>query len=377
MSEGETALPLTGTTVVDLSRMLPGAVLARMLTDLGARVIKVEDPAGGDPLRYLPPFVDGVAAGFCAFFRGCSSLAIDLRDPAGAEVVRRLARHADVVVESFRPGALAAWGLGAERLQAANPALVMCSLTGFGDHANWQRRAGHDLNFVALTGLLSLLPGDGVPRIQLADVAAGMLACSAILAALLRRQRTGNGALIQQPLVAAPLPFVLLPWADHAAGGKSVVDTVLAGRCPAYRLYRCADGLQVAIGALEPKFWSELVHAVGLSHLAGAGLDTGELGDAAAHELAAVLAGETRGHWLALLEDRGLPVSAVNDLAVAQDLPWFDEGGFLEKTPAPGGAFLRTPGPFCPSVGATPDRPAPRLGEHNAAILAELGGDDV
>ena len=369
-------LPLTGTTVVDLTRMLPGAVLARMLADFGARVIKVEDPVGGDPLRNAPPLVGGVGAGFCAFYRGCSSLALDLREPAGAATVRRLARRADVLVESFRPGTLDGWGLGTERLRAANPSLVICSLSGFGDALPWRRQAAHDLNFAALSGLLSLLPGGGVPGVQVVDVSTGMLACSAILAALLHRQRTGKGAVVQQPLAAAPLPFVLWPWSDRAAGGVSIAETVLAGRCPAYRRYRCADGLELTVAALEPKFWIDLVTAMSLPHLAGAGLETADAGERASDELAAAFAARDRTHWLTVLGALGLPVSAVNDLAAARDEPLFAAGDFLERTPTPGGGFLVTPGPFCRSVGATPGRPAPGLGEHTAEILAELGDDD-
>ncbi|MBI4917973.1 MAG: CoA transferase [Acidobacteria bacterium] len=376
MGEQGAGLPLTGTTVVDLTRMLPGAVLARMLADFGARVIKVEDPAGGDPLRNAPPLVGGVGAGFCAFYRGCSSLALDLREPAGAATVRRLVRRADVLVESFRPGTLDGWGLGTEQLRAINPSLVICSLSGFGDAQPWRRQAAHDLNFTGLSGLLSLLPGEGVPGIQVVDVSTGMLACSAILAALLHRQRTGKGAVVEQPLAAAPLPFVLWPWSDRAAGGVSIAETVLAGRCPAYRRYRCADGLELAVAALEPKFWADLVTTMSLPHLAGAGLDTGDTGEHAAAELSAAFSGHERAHWLTMLGELGLPVSAVNDLAAARDERLFSAGNFLERTPTPGGGFLVTPGPFCRSVGATPGRPAPGLGEHTAEILAELGDED-
>lgn len=377
MDEREGGLPLSGTTVVDLSRMLPGAVLVRMLADLGARVIKVEDPTGGDLLRHIPPLVDGLGAGFCALYRGCHSLALDVREPSGADVVRRLVRHADVLLESFRPGALASWGLDVECLRAANPALVTCSLTGFGDARGWERRAAHDLNFAGLAGLLPLLPGHGVPRLQVADVSAAMLASSAILAALLRRSRTGQGTAVRQPLAAAPLPFLLWPWADHAAAGTSIVDTVLAGRCPAYRLYRCADEREIAVAAIEPKFFSDLVTALSLPHLAGAGLDTGAAGEAAARELELAFAARERAHWLGLLGERELPVTAVHDLDAARAEALFDDGGFLEETPLPGGGSLRTPGPFCPSVGATPARGAPRLGEHTAAILAALADDDL
>jgi crotonobetainyl-CoA:carnitine CoA-transferase CaiB-like acyl-CoA transferase len=374
-SEHGLDLPLTGTTVLDLTRMLPGAVLARMLADFGARVIKVEDPVGGDPLRHVPPLVGGVGAGFCTFYRGCSSLALDLREPAGADAVRRLVRRADVLVESFRPGTLDGWELGTERLHAINPSLVICSLSGFGEALPWRRRAAHDLNFAALSGLLSLLPGEGVPGVQVVDVSTGMLACSAILAALLRRQRTGRGAVVQQPLAAAPLPFVLWPWSDRAAGGVSIAETVLAGHCPAYRRYRCGDGLELVVAALEPKLWVDLVTTMALPHLAGAGLDTGAAGERASVELAAAFSGRDRTHWLALLGDLGLPVSPVNDLATARDEELFSTGGFLERTPMPGGSYLVTPGPFCGSLGATPGRPAPALGEHTDEILAELGDD--
>jgi len=146
----------------------------------------------------------------------------------------------------------------------------------------------HDLNFAALSGLLSLLArGRRSPGSQVVDVSTGMLACSAILAALLRRQRTGRGAVVQQPLAAAPLPFVPLALDRPRRGSVSIAETVLAGRCPAYRRYRCADGLELVVAALEPKLWVDLVTAMALPHLAGAGLDTGAPGERASVELAA------------------------------------------------------------------------------------------
>ncbi len=154
-----------------------------------------------------------------------------------------------------------------------------------------------------------------------------------------------------------------------------MAETVLAGRCPAYRRYRCADDHELAVAALEPKFWAELVTAMSLPHLAGDGLDTGESGARASGELAATFARRERVHWLALFGELGLPVSAVNDLEAARRERLYSAGGFLERTPTPGGGFLAAPGPFCRSVGATPARPAPGLGEHTAEILTELGGE--
>ncbi len=364
--------PLDGITVLDASRMLPGAVLARTLVDLGARIIKVEDPTGGDALRHTPPLIGDTGAGFCALLRGCESVALDLRAEAGAAAFRRLARHADVVVESFRPGTLDSWGLGGDRLRAANPRLVVCSLSGFGGAERWRRRAAHDLNFAALSGLTTLL-GGGVPGIQLADVAGALLAAIAILAALLRRQRTGLGATIDQPLAAGPLPFLAWAWADAEAGGGGVTTTILAGRCPAYNTYACRDGLWVAVAAIEPKFWSDLARELGVPHLAGAGLDTSREGTAAIAEVADRFLTEPRAHWLAAADRLGLPISAVHDLDAARREPLFREAGLVEELPLGDGATGHVPGPFVASLGRTPARPAPRLGEQTRQVLREFG----
>jgi alpha-methylacyl-CoA racemase len=365
-------LPLAGIIVLDASRMLPGAVLARTLVDLGARVIKVEDPTLGDILRHAPPLVGGIGAGFCALARGCESVVLDLQTAAGAAAFRRLAERADVVVESFRPGTLDRWEIGESRLRAANPRLVLCSLSGFGAASRWRARAAHDLNFVALSGLLPLL-GGGVPGIQLADVGAALLASTGIVAALLRRERTGLGASIDQPLAAGPLPFLVWAWADGEAGGGGVGGSILAGRCPAYRTYACRDGRPVAVAAIEPKFWSALVGELGVPELAGVGLDTGPTGEAAAAALAASFGAEPRDHWLALAERMGLPITAIHDLEEARRETLFSDAGLLESMPLADGATAHVPGPFIPSLGRPPGRPVPRLGEHTLAVMREFG----
>jgi len=362
--------PLRGTTVLDASRMLPGAVLARMLLDLGARLIKIERPGVGDPLRGLPPLVGGIGAGFCAFFRGAESLCLDLKDERGAAVLRRLARDADVLVESFRPGTLEAWGASPASLLEDNPRLVICSLSGFGEAGGEAGRVGHDLNFVAWSGLLARLPG-GVPGVQVADVTSALLACSSILAALLARQRTGRGVHLHQPLSAAPLPFLTLAIADGAAGGESEAERLLSGRCPAYRLYRCGDDLDLALGAVELKFWEGFAEAIGLPQLAPDGLDDGPRGRRAAKQVERRLRTRPRAHWLELARERDLPVTPVNDARSAREA--LRDAGLLEQTPAPDGGTLETPAPYTGSVGSTPARPAPRLGEQTARILKELG----
>ncbi len=368
--------PLDGLLVVDLSRMLPGAVLARQLLDLGARLIKIEAPGSGDFLRDAPPLVDGIGAGFSVFLRGAESVCLDLRIPSDAERIVSLIRHADVLVESFRPGTMEGWRLGPDRLREVNPALVWCSLSGFGRTEHAADRVGHDLNFTARSGLLSLISDNGVPSVQLVDVTGGLLAASAILAGLLVRHRDGCGVFIDQPLAIAPLPFLTWAWGDHAAGGEGLLDTLLAGRCPCYRRYRCADGKEVAVAAIEGKFWQSMLQVLGLPQLADSWVDAGEAGHEAALELAAVFARHPRDHWLTLADEHGLPISPVHDLAEACSDSLFAQMGLLENTPMADGSQLSTPGPFLPSLGRTPSRCAPRLGEHTEAVFEEFGLQD-
>lgn len=336
--------PLTGTVIVDLSRMLPGATLDRALLDFGARVIKVEDPAGGDAMRHVPPLVDDTGAGFGYLLAGAESVAIDLKTPEGSAAVRKLARHADVLVESFRPGTMDRLGLGPDRLQAANPTLIRCSLTGFRADDPDANLPGHDINFAARSGMLARLCPDRVPGVQVMDTTAGVQAALAICAALFQRTRTGQGAFVEVPLADAAIPHLAWAYADHDAGGGGMGDTVLAGRCPSYRMYECADGSRIAVAALEPKFWTSLVNLLGIDGIDGAGLDTGAEGEAAAKRIAEVIATQPRNHWLTEAHKLSLPITAVYDIGDA------------------------------PKDGVDQDpRPAPGLGEHTDGVLREFG----
>ena len=368
----EAPLPLEGVLVLDLSRMLPGAVLARQLIDLGARLIKVEEPGDGDPMRLVPPQVGGIGVGFAAFHRGAESITLDLRGDEGAQCLRRLAVSADVLVESFRPGTLDGWGLGFKELSADNPRLVWCSLSSFGSAPEARDRVAHDLNLSAMAGILDLV-GGRVPRLQLADITSGILASSAILAALLSRERTGCGIRLEQPLSAGPLPFLTWGWAELAAGGGGVLDTLLGGARPCYRIYRCGDDKCLSVAALEPKFWTGFVELIGADELAAAAFALGADGERAAAAVERALAEHPREHWLRLAEDRGLPMGPVHGFDEAPSDPSFAAAGLVEETPMPDGASLPGVGPLLPTLGRTPDRPAPKLGEHTAAISEEFG----
>ena len=364
--------PLEGTLVLDLSRMLPGAVLARQLLDLGARLIKIEEPGTGDPMRMVPPLVGGVGVGFATFFRGAESIVINLREKDDAQRVLQLATHADVLIESYRPGTLENWGLGWDEMRAVNPRLVWCSLSSFGRAPEVRNRVAHDLNLSAMAGILDLV-GGRVPRLQLADITSGLLAASAILAGLLARERDGAGRRLEQPLAAGPLPFLTWSWAEQAAGGGGVLDTLLGGVCPCYRVYRCGDGKTLSLAALEPKFWVLFLEVVGLEELAEAAFAQGKDRDAAVAEIERALSAHPRVHWLRLAEERRLPMGPVHAFDEAPHDPTYAVSGLTESTPMPDGQVSEGVGPYLSSVGRTPDRPAPQLGQDTAAIVAEFG----
>jgi crotonobetainyl-CoA:carnitine CoA-transferase CaiB-like acyl-CoA transferase len=364
-------LPLDGMTVIDVSRMLPGGVLARQLLDLGARLIKIEEPGTGDPMRMVPPLVGGVGVGFATLLRGAESVCLDLTTDEGQERLRRLASSADVLVESFRPGTMAGWSLGYDELAAINPRLVWCSMSSFGRAERVRHRLAHDLNLIALTGALEAM-GPEQPRLQLADVGAGMLAASSILAALIRRERNGRGGRVDQPLITGSLPFMTWRWAEAAAGREQVVDLLLGGACPCYRTYRCGDGKTIAVSALEPKFWIGFVVMLGADELDKAGFATGDEADAVAKRVEELLAGHDRSHWLEQAEQRSLPLSAVHTANKAGRDPVFSEAGLLEELPVPDSESLQGVGPWLPDVGRTPERPAPELGAHTDEVVDEF-----
>jgi crotonobetainyl-CoA:carnitine CoA-transferase CaiB-like acyl-CoA transferase len=365
-------LPLQGILVLDLSRMLPGAVLARQLLDLGARLIKVEEPGTGDPMRLVPPQIDGVGVGFATFFRGAESVTLNLRDREGGERLRRLATHADVLVESFRPGTLDSWGLGWDELEPKNPRLIWCSLSSFGSAPDVRDRVAHDLNLSAMAGVLDLV-GGRVPRLQLADITSGLLAASSILAGLLARERDGQGRKLEQPLAAGPLPFLTWNRAELSVGGGGALDTLLGGICPCYRVYRCGDGKNLSLAALEPKFWTAFVKMIDAEDLENSAFALGDDGSRTVAAVEKTLASHPREHWLRLARDRALPMGPVHAFDEVASDPIFADAGLLEETPMPDGAAVDGVGPWNPSLGRTPATPAPRLGEHTDRVLAEYG----
>lgn len=320
-------LPLKGVRVLDLSRYLPGPLLARVLGDLGAEVIKVESPRG-DSLRHVPPQVGTMGAAYGSVNAGKQSVSLDMRSDAGRALLQAMVAKVDVLVESFRPGILARMGLDDETLAALNPRLIVCSISGYGQTGPLRKRAGHDLNYVARAGVLGLFgPGDGapqVPGVQIGDVAGGSLpGVIGVLAALMEREQTGRGRRLDISLTRSAAAMGILAVAGAEAGAvEPRGDGFLTGGAPCYRCYETADGKYLSVGALEPHFFMTLCEIVGRPELAAGAYNTGEAGEAIAAQLQEAFRTETRDTWMQRFEGHDVCVEPVLGPAeVSEELP--------------------------------------------------------
>jgi crotonobetainyl-CoA:carnitine CoA-transferase CaiB-like acyl-CoA transferase len=266
---GTEALPLSGVRVLDLSRLLPGNLCTLALAFLGAEVIKVEDPGPGDYMREFGLQVDGAGVCHHSVNRGKLSVTIDLKEEVGRRRFEALVRTADVLVESFRPGVLARLGYSADRLQELSPRLVVASISGYGSTGPLAQQAGHDLNYLAFSGLLDRLRDENAPSIgpplPLCDLVGGGLLPALLITAYLHTARaTGKGVWIDSAMAEgiALLPHVLLTDLLNGATFNGPRDSLLGGGLACYSTYLLADG-QVAVAALESKFWNTVCDIVG------------------------------------------------------------------------------------------------------------------
>lgn len=372
--------PLEGLRVLDLSRLLPGPYCTLILADLGADVVKLEEPKG-DYFRWWPPYWPHgdtpTAAAFAAINRNKRSISADLKDAADRALVMKLSSKADVLVEQFRPGVLDKLGLGYAAVRELNPRIVYCSITGYGQSGPNRDRAGHDLNYLAKSGLLAHNARAKEPphpmAVQLADLAGGALfPATAILAALYGRERTGKGTHIDAAMSDACV--ALMPLFTSAATltepEEAPGEALLHGGVPSYNVYPTRDGRYVSVGALEPKFWSVLCDALGRNDLAGAGLLKGEDGRRVWRELAAIFSSETQAHWTAFFADRDCCVEPVLSVTEAMRDPQHRARGlFFDVMQADVPMRqIRTP-IFLQGYAAPDTRPAPKLdADHDAVI---------
>jgi crotonobetainyl-CoA:carnitine CoA-transferase CaiB-like acyl-CoA transferase len=380
-----TALPLQGVKVLDLSRLLPGGFCSLMLADFGADVVKVEDTGMGDYVRWSPPYYEGAdptsrGALFLALNRGKRSVRIDLKADPGKQVLLRLVRDADVLLESFRPGVLDRLGVGYERLRQENPGLVYCAITGYGQDGPNRDRSGHDMNYLGLNGLLGLTgDADGPPvqaAGQIADIGGGaLMAAIGILVALRERERSGEGQFVDCSMFDGALSWLAMVAAEAFAGGSPRRGHLqLGGALTCYRPYRCADGY-VTLGALEPKFWSAFVRGVGREDLLDHAFDP--VGSDAHTAVTEIFAGRTREQWRQFASENDCCLEPVLEIGEVLDSALVAAREMVVELGQPGveqpvkllGAPIklsRTP--------ADPTRaPGPGLGDHTDEVLLAAG----
>jgi alpha-methylacyl-CoA racemase len=369
-------MPLTGIRVLDLTRLLPGPFCTMLLADMGADVVKVEEPAGGDYMRWTPPLVDGQSALFNAISRNKRSLTLNLKTEAGLDLLLLLVEQANVLVEGNRPGVMERLGLGWEVLHARNPKLVMCSITGYGQEGPFASRAGHDLNYMATSGALSLNGDrDGPPlplAVQVADIGGGGLQPAvAILGALVAVERGSEGRWIDASMMDGAVSWLALAMAAYG-GGEHVGrgDQRLSGRYACYRVYACKGGGFYSVGALEPKFWATLCDSIERPDLFELHFAEGTDGVRVHEAMESIFLSRTREEWEQKLARLDVCCEPVLELGEVAAHPQVVARGLIARTKA--GVEVR---PAIPLRADWRRLDAPGLGEHTAEILALVGVD--
>ncbi|MBV8048096.1 MAG: CoA transferase [Paludibacterium sp.] len=382
---------LQGIKVLDLSRVLAGPWAGQLLADLGADVIKLERPGSGDDTRqWAPPALeDGTAAYFLCTNRGKRSLTVDIATPAGQEVVRRLAEEADVLLENYKVGGLAKYGLDYAALSALNPRLVYCSVTGFGQDGPYSALPGYDYILQGMSGLMSITgPSDGEPHkvgVAVTDVFTGLYAANAVMAALLARDRTGRGQYIDMALFDCAVAMLANVNSNWLVGGRVPprLGNAHANIVP-YQVFACAGGSHLILACGNDRQFAALAECFGHPEWAkDARFATNPARvrhrDILVPLLAAEFARQHRDEWLPLLDRIGVPGGPINTVDEAFADPQIKHRGL--EVHMPDAAGLDVPMVGCPiKLSETPvtyARVPPKLGEHTDAILAELGYDAV
>jgi crotonobetainyl-CoA:carnitine CoA-transferase CaiB-like acyl-CoA transferase len=375
---------LNGITVLDLTRLLPGAVATMMLGDFGADVIKIEEPVSGDPARESRAGINQPGAYFLATNRNKRSITLNLKHERGREIFLKLARNADVVIEGFRPGVMDRLGIGYEVLKPINPRLIYCAITGYGQDGPYRLKAGHDANYLSVAGLLSINGPKGGPPVlsgvQLADLAGGSLhAMIGILLALQARTQTGEGQMVDVSMMDGSLALMYVPFASYLANGTQPLrgSEGLSGRYACYQLYETKDGRYLSLGALEPKFWESACRVLSREDFVEKQY-SGSAQDEMIAVFREIFKTRTAAEWITQFDQVDTCVALINDIAEMIEDPQVKHRGLIAEIEHPVEGRLKQIAPTV-KLSATPgviELPPPRLGEHTHEVLASIGYAD-
>lgn len=384
----QAAEALAGLVVLDLTRLLPGAFCTQLLADLGATVVKIEEPGRGDYNRAFEPLNVAESGSFLLLNRNKKSVTLNLKTGEGKAILKRLALRADVLVEGFRPGVMDRLDVGYETLARDNPCLVYCAISGFGQDGPFAKAPGHDLNYMAIAGALPLFAKAGedpiVPGLSIADQGGGsLMAAFGILAAVLARRATGRGQFVDVSMTDGVVAWLAYHAADRFFAGIEPKggERRFLGQAPCYNVFRCADGRCITLGCIEENFWHRFCDLAGLGDLKDRQWPEGAEAAAQMARVGDLMASRTCAEWMDLLGPADLPVAPVNSMSEAFEHPQLKHRDMLLHMDHPVEGRIPQLG-FPIKFSGTPGRlrtPPPLLGEHTDEILATLGygGDDV
>jgi len=362
---------LDGIRIIDATRLLPGGYCTMLLSDMGAEVIKVEEPGLGDYVRATPPTKKGRSPVHATVNRNKLSIGINLKSEDGKEVLRKLLRKADVFVEGFRPGVIGRLGFSFVEVREVNPSIVYCSISAYGQKSGLSSMPGHDINFQAMAGTLAYSSEARVPLLQLGDIASGMYAALGILGALVKRK---GAVFIDVPIVASLLSWMVIPASAYLATGSPPTEghSLVFGSTPYYNLYKTSDGKYVAVAAIEEQFWSSLLRALGVPNLEQKRFGTPKERREVTATLRRTFASKTRDEWAELLMHRDTCATPVLSVEEALTSQWAKVAPTLVNI-GNGETVLNGPLRSRPSMRSRPFTKAPSLGDDTVTIMMSLG----
>lgn len=373
---------LDGIKILDLSRLLPGPYGTMLLADLGADVIKIEDPDAGDYARFQEPMVEGQGALFTMVNRNKRSVQLDLKKEKGRKTFLKLAGEADVIFEQFRPGVVEKLGVDYESVKEVNPEIIYCSLSGYGQDGPYKERVGHDLNYISLGGLLDMTRSKegepAIPGVPISDMMGGLMAAFSILNALLDRELNDTeGEYIDvsmmeamMSLTSGPLSWIPLIQNEIPEAGK----TLLTGKYPCYDYYETKDGKYITLAALEPKFWKRFCEIIDRGDLIEKQYPKGDEEKEVREVLEEKFKSKTRDEWEEILGEEEVMFAPVKNLKEAYQDEHVKERGFLGTLKIGEKEIKQLGFPAKSSKGIEEFRSGPpEKGEHTKEVLQEAG----
>ena len=362
---------LDGIRIIDATRLLPGGFCTMLLSDLGADVIKVEEPGLGDYMRATPPLRDGRSPVHASVNRNKLSIGINLKTPAGKDVLHKLLKDADVFIEGFRPGAMSRLGFSFQQVRKINRRIVYCSISAYGEKSPLSSMPGHDINFQSMAGTLGYSPGPEVPLLMLGDISSGMYAALGILAALVRNK---GAVYIDVPILSSLLSWMVIPASAYLATGRPPKEghSLVFGSTSYYNLYKTSDNKFMAVAAIEEDFWRNLVTVLGVPGLEHKRFGTPKERQEVTTVLTRIFATKTRDEWSRLLMYADTCTTPVLTVEEALTSDWARSLSVLISL-SKGEEVLNGPLRTLPAARSKPFTRAPSLGEDTRTIMKSLG----